>query len=147
KNTIIIMTSNIGSDIIVKHASITPAVAAEIDAKIKQHFKPELLNRIDSIIVFDPLSKDMIRRIISLQLEKVQQSMAAKQLTLTFDASVMTYLEEVGFDAVYGARPVQRLINELIVDELAYQYLEGKIQDGDTLLIRVVKGKVLITVQ
>ncbi|PJE63945.1 hypothetical protein COU89_00555, partial [Candidatus Roizmanbacteria bacterium CG10_big_fil_rev_8_21_14_0_10_45_7] len=139
--------SNIGSDIIVKHNEITPAVAAEIDAKIKQHFKPELLNRIDSIIVFDPLSRDMIRKIITMQLEKVQGDVAAKQLTLTFDTSVIQYLEETGFDAVYGARPVQRLINELIIDELAYQYLEGKIKDGDRLSIRLVKGKVSITVQ
>ena len=143
-NTIIIMTSNIGSDLIVKHSAITDAVVAEIDQRIKQHFKPELLNRIDSIIVFDPLTKGTMKEIVMLQLDKVKAELAGKHLNLTFDDSVVKYLVETGYDPVYGARPVQRLINEHLIDELAYQYLGGKIKDGDSLNISMKNDKVAI---
>ncbi len=139
KNTIIIMTSNIGSDTILdslnksdlgfgnKEESMKESTDGKILAKLKDHFRPEFLNRIDEIIIFNALDKQDIRQIVELQLEQVIKRLAEKDIEIKFSKKVKDMLGEQGYDPQFGARPLKRLIQTKILDELALQIIEGRI--------------------
>ncbi len=144
-NTIIIMTSNIGSQEIIKQGGINKDVEKNIFSKIHSIIRPEILNRIDSIVLFNNLDKDKIKQIVQLQLKDVEQKLLNKKIKLQYDDKLVKYLMDKGFDPIFGARPLQRLINEEILDEAAYLFIEGKIAEGDTVLIDAAANKLKIT--
>ncbi|MDD4901879.1 MAG: AAA family ATPase [Patescibacteria group bacterium] len=162
KNTIVIMTSNLGNEII-KKFSIGfrdsedgksereigfKDMKEQIDKKLKDHFKLEFLNRIDEIVVFHSLDKASLERIVDLELAKVQNRLRNKDITLKISNKVKKMLSDEGFDITYGARPLKRLIQNRILDELSLEIIEGKIKDGDKVTIDLgIENKVLLSVK
>ena len=147
KNTIIIMTSNLGSDLILE--ADTPEKQAglrdQLNVMLRQTFRPEFLNRIDEIVMFQQLGKEHIASIIKLQLERVQARLADRKITLDFDQSAMDFLCEKGYDPTMGARPVKRAIQNYVENTLARELLAGTVLDGDTIKVRSADGKLIFT--
>ncbi len=147
KNTIIIMTSNLGSDLILE--ADTPEKQAglrdKLNVMLRQTFRPEFLNRIDEIVMFQQLGKEHIASIIKLQLERVQSRLADRKITLDFDQSAMDFLCEKGYDPTMGARPVKRAIQNYVENTLARELLAGNILEGETLKVRSEGGKLIFT--
>jgi len=114
---------------------------------VKKFFKPELVNRIDSIIVFNPIDAKMMKQIVEIQLKYVAERLKKQNLNFQLTDALKKYLADIGYDEVYGARPLKRLINELIVDEIALQIIEGKIKSGDQLLADYKQNKPQISVK
>lgn len=153
KNTIIVMTSNIGSDLILNATKQSGAIGFDGDrtagsgaerqelenrvrALLQEHFRPEFLNRVDEIIMFDSLSPENIADIVELQLSRVAQRLKEqKKIVLTISKKAKKILAEKGYDPAYGARPLKRLIQKEILDELAKQIIAGKIIEGKTVVI------------
>ena len=159
KNAVIIMTSNVGSDIIYQNQSIgfdekkSRKNSAKLSEKemrekvmeaLRASFKPEFLNRLDDIIIFHPLNKEMLEKIVDLQLAKVTERLAKKDIKVEFADGIKKYLARKGFDPVYGARPLKRVIQNEILDELALQIIEGKIKEGDKIRLDIGKDNKLI---
>jgi ATP-dependent Clp protease ATP-binding subunit ClpB len=144
KNTVVIMTSNLGSQVF--------ATAMGDDEKIEEvlrvmrgHFRPEFLNRVDDIVVFHPLGQGHIRRIVDLQLRRVEQRLHDKHIRLAITDAARDLLAERGYDPTYGARPLKRVIQRLVLDPMAMQILEGKIPEDSTVHIDVVNGELTFT--
>ncbi len=146
QNTIIIMTSNLGSEYFKENAKFDE-VEKKVLEKVNKFFRPEFINRLDSIIVFHSLNKEMIEKILELQLENVKKRLEKQQLKLEITDALKTYLKAAGFDPVFGARPLRRLIEETIVDEIALQIIEGKIKPGDTIIADYKENKTVIKVK
>ena len=147
KNTIIIMTSNLGSELILE--ADTPEKQAglrdQLNLMLRQTFRPEFLNRIDEIVMFQQLGKEHIASIIKLQLERVQSRLADRKITLDFDQSAMDFLCDKGYDPTMGARPVKRAIQNYVENTLARELLSGTVLDGDTIKVRSADGKLIFT--
>jgi ATP-dependent Clp protease ATP-binding subunit ClpB len=124
KNTVIIMTSNLASQYITEHANDLAKQQELVQAALRQTFKPEFLNRIDDVVIFQPLNQASIAQIVRLQLDKIKERLAKKDITVNFDDSVQTYLSQHGYDQLYGARPLKREIQLRILDPLAMKLLE-----------------------
>jgi len=150
KNTIIIMTSNLGNEVIKQYTIGFNAGETEnkkdwrqdemkekIDKILREHFKLEFLNRIDEIVLFKSLSKDALENIVDLELAKVENRLHNKNITLKISAKVKKMLAEKGYDPTYGARPLKRIIQTLLLDELALEIIEGKIKEGDKVKIEL----------
>ncbi len=162
KNTIIIMTSNLGNEVIQQYTigffdSQNKKEAAKmrekemkdkIDQVLKEHFKLEFLNRIDEIVIFKNLSKETLLKIVDLELAKVEKRLLNKDIKLKITAKVKKMLAEKGYDVTFGARPLKRVIQNMILDELALEIIEGKIKPGNKVTIDLgIQDKVLIKVQ
>jgi ATP-dependent Clp protease ATP-binding subunit ClpB len=134
KNTIVIMTSNIGSQYI---AEVTDEkqMRDRVMEALRLHFKPEFLNRVDDILIFHRLSKEQLREIVILQMARLSRLLAERQLGLELTDKARDFLAESGYDPVYGARPLRRAIQHHLQDKLAPLLLEGKFQEGDTILV------------
>lgn len=147
KNTIIIMTSNLGSDLILEAdtAEKQAGLRDQLNGLLRQTFRPEFLNRIDEIVMFQQLGKEHIASIIKLQLERVQSRLADRKITLDFDQSAMDFLCEKGYDPTMGARPVKRAIQTYVENTLARELLAGNVSDGDVIKIRSDNGKLVFT--
>jgi len=147
KNTIIIMTSNLGSDLILEAdtAEKQSGLRDQLNVLLRQTFRPEFLNRIDEIVMFQQLGKEHIASIIKLQLERVQARLADRKITLDFDQSAMDFLCEKGYDPSMGARPVKRAIQNYVENTLARELLAGTVLDGDTIKVRSEGGKLIFT--
>ncbi len=143
-NTIIIMTSNIGSSEIIKKGKLDDEVKLHIQNEIRKLIRPEILNRISAIIMYKNLSREMVKEIVKLNLIKVQNDLTSKRLELIYSKDVIDYIVKHGFDPMFGARPIERLINEKIIDEIAYKYIEGKILEGDTVEIKIKDNQVVV---
>jgi ATP-dependent Clp protease ATP-binding subunit ClpB len=152
KNTIIIMTSNIGSHIIQNNfetvdeenkEEIVDRTRLEVMELLKQTIRPEFLNRVDEIIMFQPLMRNDIRNIIKIQLENLRQLIAKNGIELKFSDYAIDYLAEHGFDPVFGARPLKRLIQKEIVNQLSKRILMGDIEKNKTVLVDVFDGVVV----
>jgi ATP-dependent Clp protease ATP-binding subunit ClpC len=150
RNTIIIMTSNVGSDLIKRDSALGfsrggdevkttedryARMKDKVMTELKNVFKPEFLNRIDSTVVFHPLSKENIRRIVDLELEKVVKSLASRGVTLQVTVEAKDWLGEKGYDQVFGARPLRRVIQDNIEDRLSELLLGGQFEAGDTVIV------------
>ncbi|MCL5105464.1 MAG: ATP-dependent chaperone ClpB [Armatimonadetes bacterium] len=146
KNTVIIMTSNIGSDTIREHGVLgfrqgVSAKAQEDEIRrivmdaLRAHFRPELLNRIDEIIVFNALSEDHIKRIVEIQLRQLRQRLAGKRLEIELTDAAKDVLAKEGYDPTFGARPLKRTIQREIQDKLAMKLLQGEFKEGDRILV------------
>ena len=139
RNTVIVMTSNLGSDIIQQLAGEDnyDAMKASVMQVVSGHFRPEFINRVDEVVVFHPLEKAQIRRIADLQLDLLRRRLADQEMTLDVADEVLDLVAESGFDPVYGARPLKRAIQQLIENPLAQRVLQGKYGPGDVIRLRV----------
>jgi ATP-dependent Clp protease ATP-binding subunit ClpB len=136
RNTVLIMTSNVGSNAIFELSSKDPEGARkEAMEALKQSFRPEFLNRIDEIVIFNPLGKAQLERIVSFMLKSVEKLLAERKITLELTRAANDLLLSEGYDPAYGARPLRRTIQRLIQDPLALQILEGKILPGDQVIV------------
>jgi len=142
KNTVIIMTSNIGSQYITEEASSEGRSRLVMD-ELRQHFRPEFLNRIDEIIIFDRLSDDDLKEIVEIQLRRLTKRLAAQKITLNLSDAAKELIAKEGYDPVYGARPLKRAIQKEILDPLSLQILEGKIREGQTIKVDAKDGKLI----
>ena len=138
KNTIVIMTSNIGSDLILE-AQDGETVKTALLALLKTHFKPEFLNRIDETVIFNRLGKAQIMAITAIQLEELKTRLAARKITLEVPAETQARLAERGYDPLYGARPLKRVIQNEMANKLAKELLGGAIPDGATVRALLTK--------
>ncbi len=144
KNTVIIMTSNLGSDIIEEHMDDRKRQEAEVEKLLHKMFRPEFLNRLDDVIIFQHLTEAEIADIVDLQLAQVEERLSQKGITLTMTDSAKKHLAEAGYDKAFGARPLKRLIQNEILDELALSIIEGTIQDGDSVRIDFKNDEIAI---
>ena len=148
RNTILVLTSNLGSQFIADPAFGDEA--AKRDAvlnAVRSAFKPEFLNRLDDVIVFDALSTGELTRIVDLQVDKLAARLAGRRLTLTVTAAAREWLALTGFDPVYGARPLRRLVQAAVGDQLARSLLSGEIGDGDEVVVDVDQGRDALSVK
>lgn len=157
KNTIIILTSNIGVEQLNKAAigfqgqkkSAAEKGYLEIKEKVisslKESFRPEFLNRLDKIIVFHPLTPEDIAKIVKIQLQELEEKLAAEKITLKIDEKLIQFIAQKGFDPEFGARPVRRAISDYLEDQLSEKILEGKFKESDTVLAKVEKDKVVFS--
>jgi ATP-dependent Clp protease ATP-binding subunit ClpB len=136
KNAVIIMTSNIGSHHFQDPTVSKAMLRKNVDEELRRHFRPELLNRIDEIVIFNKLDKKDIEKIVDLQLRDLSAKLAERHIALVLDASAKKRLGEEGYDAEYGARPLRRLIQREIQDPLALTLLKGEFRDGDKILVK-----------
>ncbi len=137
RNTVIIMTSNLGSMFILEHARGDWAlVETQVMATLRQQFKPEFLNRVDDIIIFHPLATEQIEKIVDLQLKRLEQLLEGRKMTIVVTPEAKRLLAEDGYDPAFGARPLKRSIQRLIQNPLAMAVLEGKFGDGDAIIVR-----------
>jgi ATP-dependent Clp protease ATP-binding subunit ClpB len=139
KNTVIIMTSNIGSQFITEEESREARSRLVMDA-LRAHFRPEFLNRVDEIIIFDRLSEDDLKKIVEIQLRRLSKRLEQQKITLDLSDSAKQLLAREGYDPVYGARPLRRAIQKEILDPLSIDILEGKVREGQTVHIDARNG-------
>jgi len=144
KNTIIIMTSNIGSELIVNAPKLDEKVKQKVMELMHHHFKPEFLNRIDEIIIYNSLSQADIEKIVDLQIAQVAKRLADKKISLDISAEAKKLLAKEGFDPNFGARPLKRTIQHQILDPLALLIVEGKVKDGQQVTIEAKDGKITL---
>jgi ATP-dependent Clp protease ATP-binding subunit ClpB len=155
RNTVVIMTSNIGSIHIQemisereKHPAAywvndsQDAFKEKVMGDLKGFFRPEFLNRIDEIIIFNPLTKELLTRIVDIQLERMKKFIREKNIDLCLTESAKKYFAEIGFDPVYGARPLKRILQKMILNELARRILDGTFQEGDTVEVGILGEKI-----
>ena len=142
KNTIIIMTSNLGSDLILEAAdnSKTEEVKAKIDMLLKKTFRPEFLNRIDEIVMFNRLSKEHIKGIVNIQLERVASRLEDRRIHLDFTDAALDFIADSGYEPTFGARPVKRAIQIYLENPLSMKLLSGDISDGQTITVDAGDG-------
>jgi ATP-dependent Clp protease ATP-binding subunit ClpC len=141
-NTIIIATSNVGAEIIHQNLTLKKAerksyseLKDELLEVLRQRFRPEFLNRIDEVIVFEALDEEQIKQIVSLQLEKVKRMARGQGIEITFDDSVVKYLAKIGYLPEYGARELRRQIKSQIENRLAKEILKGSISEGSVVKV------------
>ncbi|HEU0021727.1 MAG TPA: AAA family ATPase, partial [Dehalococcoidia bacterium] len=135
KNTVIIMTSNIGSEFINQPGLEYGKIRDRVMELMRMTFRPEFLNRVDEILIFHQLSKGQLQRIIDIQLRGLQQRLAERHIELELSDSAKEALIETGYDPVYGVRPLKRTIQRRVLDPLAMQVLAGEFHDGDHVLV------------
>src|SRR5690606_6635547 len=133
-NAVVIMTSNLGSEL------IDPDLPREVTTErvmtvVRNTFRPEFLNRIDEIVVFDRLTMDDLREIVGIQIEELRKRLAARRLDVAVDESAMEWIVAAGYDPTYGARPLKRVIQRQLVDRIASAVLEGRYSEGDTIKV------------
>jgi ATP-dependent Clp protease ATP-binding subunit ClpB len=139
KNTVIIMTSNIGSQFITEEESREARSRLVMDA-LRAHFPPEFLNRVDEIIIFDRLSEDDLKKIVEIQLRRLTKRLEQQKITLDLSDSAKELIARKGYDPVYGARPLKRTIQKEILDPLSIDILEGKVREGQTIHVDAKNG-------
>jgi ATP-dependent Clp protease ATP-binding subunit ClpC len=159
RNSIIVMTSNIGAELIRKGSTIGFAVSSNEEknrqqsyermkekllGELKKSFRPEFLNRIDAVVVFHPLSKEHIRQIVDLMLSQVAERLLEKGIQLEVTDAAKDFLGEKGYDEVFGARPLRRVIQDMVEDRLSESILGGRFQTGDTAVVDLEAGEVVV---
>jgi ATP-dependent Clp protease ATP-binding subunit ClpB len=137
RNTLIVMTSNLGSEFLVNQpeGQDTDAVKDQVMAVVRAAFRPEFLNRVDEIILFHRLKKSEMGRIVDIQIARLQKLLDDRKIVITLDSSARDWLAEKGWDPAYGARPLKRVIQKSVQDPLAEMILAGKIKDGEKVRI------------
>ncbi|HCQ26475.1 MAG TPA: ATP-dependent chaperone ClpB, partial [Bifidobacterium longum] len=150
KNTVIILTSNLGSDLILEDLEKSRAEGKNelsdearnaIDQLLKRQFRPEFLNRLDDIVMFHPLTREELGGIVDIQVAGVAQRLTDRRITLDVTDSAREWLANTGYDPAYGARPLRRLVQTEVGDQLARMLLAGKVHDGDTVLVDQTGGE------
>jgi len=159
RNSIVVMTSNIGSELIRRDTALGFALKTEegktadqayermkekVLAEVKKAFRPEFLNRIDGTVVFHALSKDHIRQIVELMVKEVERNLKSKDIKLEITEKAKDFLGEKGYDHVFGARPLRRIIQNMVEDQLSDAVLSGAIQPGDTVAVDLEDDKIVV---
>jgi ATP-dependent Clp protease ATP-binding subunit ClpB len=151
RNTLIIMTSNLGSQYLAEQAvhaggelESTEAVRPLVMDAVRRHFRPEFLNRIDEIVLFKRLGRGEMDSIVHIQLQRVEKLLADRRMSISLDSSALHWLAERGYDPVYGARPLKRVIQKELVDVIARKLLAGEMADGS--VIEVTGGETGLTI-
>lgn len=142
RNTVLIMTSNIGSQFIIGETNAEQREAKVTEA-LRAHFRPEFLNRIDDTVIFDRLERSELTTIVDLQLDRVRKRLAKQGLGLALSLEAKEFIGNQGYDPVYGARPLKRAIQRYLLDELSLEILEGKFVEGDVIKAELDSGKVI----
>ncbi len=148
KNTVLIMTSNIGSPHILeaqRSGGTYEQVRAVVMGELRQHFRPEFLNRVDEVVVFHGLSTEHLMKIVDIQLERLRRRLEERRITVTLTPAALRHLGERGYDPAFGARPLKRLIQQSVETPIARMLVKGELRDGDTAAIDVQGGQVVIT--
>ncbi len=145
RNTVIVMTSNLGSTQIQELVGDPDAQRAAVMDAVSGHFRPEFINRIDEVVVFDPLAKEQIAGIAQIQLERLRQRLAERELSLQLSDEAMDKLVAVGYDPVYGARPLKRAIQRWIENPLAQKILAGAFAPGARVEGKVEGDEIVFT--
>jgi ATP-dependent Clp protease ATP-binding subunit ClpB len=140
KNTVVIMTSNIGSQHLSGYVGAHEAMRERVLEALREHFRPEFLNRVDEVVVFHSLDRAHVRRIVDIQLARLEQRLRDRHLTLVFTEAARDYLANRGYDPVYGARPLKRAIQQEVETPLAQQIVAGTVGDGSVVQIDVQPG-------
>ncbi|MBX6369466.1 MAG: ATP-dependent chaperone ClpB [Rhodospirillales bacterium] len=146
RNTLIVLTSNLGSEFLANlpEGEEVASVRGQVMEVVRASFRPEFLNRLDEILIFRRLSRQDMTGIVEIQLRRLQQLLADRKITLDVDASAKTWLAETGYDPVYGARPLKRVIQRELQNPLAEKLLAGEIQDGETVRVAAGEGGLVI---
>ena len=147
KNTILIMTSNLGSEYIlegIQEGELTESARAQVDRLLKTHFRPEFLNRIDEIVTYKPLTRSQISRIVELMLDSLNKRLRDRQLAVTLTPAAMEHVIEQGFDPIYGARPLKRYLQSRVETLVARRIIAADIQPGQTMVVDVEDGNLTI---
>jgi ATP-dependent Clp protease ATP-binding subunit ClpB len=137
RNTLIIMTSNLGAEILVNQpeGQDSDAVRDQVMAIVRASFRPEFLNRVDEIILFHRLQKSDMTRIVDIQMKRLARLLEDRKIAIKLEASARDWLAEKGWDPAYGARPLKRVIQKSVQDPLAEMILSGRIKDGETVVV------------
>jgi ATP-dependent Clp protease ATP-binding subunit ClpB len=146
RNTIIVLTSNLGSEYLAALLEGQPAEAAreQVMEVVRRSFRPEFLNRLDEIILFNRLGRNEMKRIVDIQLRHLQQLLASRKIVLEVDEKAKTWLANTGYDPVYGARPLKRVIQRELQNPLSTMLLAGALKDGETVRVSVQDGRLTI---
>ena len=141
RNTLIIMTSNLGSEYLVNQpeGEDSDQVRDQVMAMVRAHFRPEFLNRVDEIILFHRLKREHMGRIVDIQMQRLAKLLADRKIIVELDEAAKEWLGKKGYDAAYGARPLKRVIQKFVQDPLAEMLLDGKVHDGET--VKITAGK------
>jgi len=147
RNTVIIMTSNLGSQVIQEHAGEKnyARMKSAVMEIVQQSFRPEFINRIDDIVVFHPLAGEQIRAIVDIQLIYLRKRLQERDMDLMLDNSARDAIAEAGFDPVYGARPLKRAIQQQIENPLAQRILQGEFVPGDRIRVSARDGQIVFS--
>jgi len=148
KNTILIMTSNLGSQLIMELGEQNrEAMVKQVDEILHRQFRPEFLNRVDETIIFHGLSKENLARIVDIQVALLTKRLAERKFSISLTDSAKNFLIDVGYDPAYGARPLKRAIQRYVQDQLAMRILEGEFSEGERIVVDADagKGKLLFT--
>jgi len=144
RNTVIILTSNIGSSWILEHTGDDwELVEVKIQEALRQGFKPEFLNRIDENIVFKPLTMDQLEQVVKLQINRLKAYLKEREVSLEVTPEARRLIAEQGYDPAFGARPMKRAIQHMVSDPLAMAFLDGRFSDGDTIRVNAGPGSEL----
>jgi ATP-dependent Clp protease ATP-binding subunit ClpB len=144
KNTVLIMTSNIGSQVLQEVAGKPDAMRTRVMEALRAHFRPEFLNRVDDVIIFHALTLEQIKQVVDIQLARLQRRLADRKITLEITDAAKVHLAQAGYDPVYGARPLKRAIQRELQDPLAMRLLEGDFKDGDRIKVDLRDGKLTL---
>lgn len=149
KNTIIILTSNLGSNVILdnidQNGNIKEEAKEQIDRLLKQTFRPEFLNRLDDTVLFTPLTRENVYKIIDIMLRKLESRLEKQNLKLEVTQSAKDLIVDGGYDVTFGARPLKRYIESNVETKVAKAILQGNMDEGDTIVVDAQNGEMLVT--
>ena len=146
RNTVIIMTSNIGSQYILDVAGLVEEVERRVLAAMRQQFRPEFLNRVDEILIFHSLAAEHLHGIAAIQLGRLRALLADREITLELTDEAKALIVQDGYDPAYGARPLKRAIQHLVADPLALEILDGRVESGDHVVAEADDGQFVFSV-
>jgi ATP-dependent Clp protease ATP-binding subunit ClpB len=147
KNTIIIMTSNLGAEAFLEdHGDemVSPETKSKVLSKVKSHFAPEFVNRIDELVVFNKLTEQSIQKIVEIRIKEIETRLESQNLNLTIDEDAKHWLARHGYDAAYGARPLNRLLHKQILNPIARKVINEEVKPGDTIRISTLGNQLQI---
>jgi ATP-dependent Clp protease ATP-binding subunit ClpA len=147
RNTVVLMTSNVGSSAIFAAGGHAEDVQADVQAALRAHFRPEFLNRIDELVTFRALAPADMRAVASIQLRRVEAMLAAQRLGLQVPDAALDWLAAEGFDPQLGARPLKRLIQQVVVNPLSRLVLEGRLRPGGMAGLAVEDGALVVRIE
>jgi ATP-dependent Clp protease ATP-binding subunit ClpB len=147
RNTILIMTSNLGSQYLIDPNLEGAAKRDAVLDTVRATFKPEFLNRLDEVIIFDALTTEELTKIVDLQVDRLARRLGERRLTLTVTDAAREWLALTGYDPAYGARPLRRLVQSAIGDQLARELLSGEIRDGNEIVVDLDEAADALTVR
>ena len=144
RNTLIIMTSNLGSEYIASAGVTDEQMREQVMEVVRRSFRPEFLNRLDEILIFSRLDREHMKGIVDIQLRRLRKMLEDRKITLSLDASALAWLADAGYDPVYGARPLKRVIQRALQNPLATMILNGTVKDGDTVRVSAGEGGLVV---